>query len=535
MRLLFHGSAEVGVNHVLEHLKAIKFSEIINPQIDVMKDFCMHNIKSFFHKRCEIIAKSRGITRLFAYGEMVCFPVSVGVIGVVAGHSLLVLLMPLLGRMGIDVVIPSALPTWFVAIFVSAAIGYLTNYIAIQMLYYPVDEIDLGMATPRTTSSQDREALFKSRIISFVTFGFWKKGLIPQNKGKVARQMGRIAEEKFMTAENIAYLVPKLGNLFLSKNSEGKIRGVEFIRQLVVRHKDKTADLLQWIGREVVSGDNYQTIRNVLAKVGRSEAVSNALSAALFDYMEKNPDAVVSFVREMVTGFTDSQNRKAAKSDSLWEQFKAGATSVIVEGVAEIGYPQIRTFLEEYAKTPLHREQFRDRLASLLPIFCDKIAEKIVSEPQLLEQFVSGDFVSQLIHIDIADDKFWNMISEKVAPGLHAAIGSALESIPKEQFEGFFTGNHHIADVVERTILNMKLLDFYGMLDEVMAEHLGAIQVFGFVLGAAIGYIQYSVSMIAKGCSVMSYLLLVIPLVVLASAKICANQNHTRNVQDGVT
>ncbi len=494
----------------------------------------------FFRKRCEIIAKSRGLTRVFAYGEMVCFPVSVGVIGVVAVHSLLVMLMPLLGRMGGAVAIPAALPTWFVAVFVSAAIGYLTNYIAIQMLYYPVGVEDIdgnggGVRARRHTDEAEREALFKSRIISFVTFGFWKKGLIPQNKGKVARQMGRIAEEKFMTAENIAYLVPKLGNLFLSKNSEGKIRGVEFIRQLVVRHKDKAADLLQWIGREVVTGDNYQTIRNVLAKVGRSEAVSNALSAALFDYMEKNPDSVVSFVREMVTGFTDAQNRKAAKSDSLWEQFKAGATSVIVEGVAEIGYPQIRTFLEEYVKTPLHREQFRDRLASLLPIFCDKIAEKIVSEPQLLEQFVSGDFVSQLINIDIADDKFWNMISEKVAPGLHAAIGSALESIPKAQFEGFFTGNHHIADVVERTILNMKLLDFYGMLDEVMAEHLGAIQVFGFVLGATIGYIQYSVSMIAKGCSVMSYLLLVIPLVLLASAKICANQNHTRNVQDGVT
>ena len=494
----------------------------------------MFNLQIFFTKRFEIIAKSRGITRLFAYGEMVCFPVSVGVIGVVAVHSLLVLLMPMLGRMGVDVAIPASLPSWFVAVFVSAAIGYLTNYIAIQMLYYPVDVMDIagdgggrdkrvppGGSRGRVTMSvAEREALVKSRIVSFVTFGFWKKGLIPQNKGKVARQMGRIAEEKFMTAENIAYLVPKLGKLFLSKNSEGKIRGVEFVRQLAITHKDKVADLLQRIGREVVTGDNYQTVRNLLAKVGRSEAVSNALSAALFDYMEKNPEAVVSFVREMVTGFTDAQNRKAAKSDSIWEQFKASATSVIVEGVAEIGYPQIRSFLEEYAKDPVHREQFRDRLASLLPIFCDKIAEKIVAEPQLLEQFVSGDFVSELIHIDIADERFWNMIGEKVAPGLHAAIGSALESIPKEQFAGIFTGNHHVADVVERTIMNMKLLDFYRMLDEVMAEHLGAIQVFGFILGAAIGYVQYAVSVIAVCHSALPYLLIAVPLVVLGGTKV---------------
>lgn len=486
----------------------------------------MTTLKSFFKKRCEIIAKSRGITRLFACGEMVCFPVSVGVIGIVAGHSLLVLMMPLLGRMGVDLAIPAALPSWFVAVFVSAAIGYLTNYIAIQMLYYPVGVEDIdgnggGVRARRHTDASERDALVKSRIISFVTFGFWKKGLIPQNKGKGARQMGRIAEEKFMTAENIAYLVPKLGDLFLSKNSDGKIRGVEFIRQLVIAHKDKAADLLRRIGREVVTGDNYQAIRNVLAKVGRSEAVSNALSAALFDYMEKNPDSVVSFVRELVTGFTEAQNRKAAKSNSLWEQFKVGATSVIVEGVAKIGYPQIRSFLEDYAKAPAHREHFRDRLASLLPIFCDKIAEKIVSEPQLLEQFLSGDFVSQLIRIDIADDKFWNMISEKVAPGLHAATASAMESIPQEQFAGFFTGNHHVAEIVERTIMNMKLLDFYGMLDEVMAEHLGAIQVFGFILGAAIGYVQYAVSVIATGHSVLSYLLIVVPVLLIGGAKVC--------------
>lgn len=486
----------------------------------------MFTVKSFFSKRCEIIAKSRGITRLFACGEMVCFPVSVGVIVVVAVHSLLVLLMPLFAKIGMPLAIPTVLPSWFVAVFVSAAIGYLTNYIAIQMLYYPVDAADIardggGVGTHRPTDEAEREALLKSRIISFVTFGFWKKGLIPQNKGKVARQMGRIAEEKFMTAENIAYLVPKLGTLFLSRNSEGKIRGVEFIRRLAIAHKDKVADILQRIGREVVTGDNYQTIRNVLAKVGRSEAVSNALSAALFDYMEKNPDSVVSFVREMVTGFTDAQNRKAAKSNSLWEQFKAGATSVIVEGVAGIGYPQIRLFLEKYAKSPLHREQFRDRLASLLPIFCDKIAEKIVSEPQLLEQFVSGDFVAQLIRIDIADGKFWNMISENVAPGLHAAIASAMESIPQEQFAGFFTGNHHVAEIVERTIMNMKLLDFYGMLDEVMAEHLGAIQVFGFILGAAIGYVQYAVSVIAVGQSALPYLLIVVPVLLIVGAKVC--------------
>ena len=477
----------------------------------------MLGLTAFFRKRREVIVKSNGVTKVFAYGETVCFPISVSVIAVVAMHALLSLLTPLLDRFGVGAVI-LPLPSWFTAIFVAAAIGYLTNYIAIQMLYYPVSAEDLGEGRAPARPNE-REALFKSRVLSIVTLGFWKKGLIPQNKDKIARQMGRIAEEKFVTAENVAYLVPKLGNLFLSRNAAGKIRGVEFLRQLAVAHKDEVAGIIQWIGRDVVTGDNYQTVRNLLARVGRSEALANALAAALFDYMEKNPESVVSFVREMVSGFTDAQTSKADRSGSLWEQIKAGATGFIVEAVASIGYPQIRSFLEDYVRDPQHLAQFRDRLASLLPIFCDKIAEKIVSDPQSLSQLVSGDFVSQLIHIDISDDRFWDMIGEKVVPGLQGAIGSAFAAIPEDQFARFFTGGHHIAGMVERTVMGMKLLDFYAMLDDIMAEHLGAIQVFGFILGAAIGYVQYSVSMIAPGCSTLPYLLVGVPLLALAAVK----------------
>lgn len=477
-------------------------------------------MKEFFKKRREVIAKSKGITKkVFAYGELVCFPISVGVIAIVAAHALLSLAIPLLEMCGVGVEIP-ALPPWFTAVFVAAAIGYLTNYIAIQMLYYPVSEEDLGEGRAAARPAE-REALSKSRILSIVTLGFWKKGLIPQNKDKVARQMGRIAEERFVTPENMAYLVPKLGNLFLSRNAAGKIRGMEFIRQLAVAHKDEVADILQWIGRDVLTGNNYKTIRSFLAKIGRSEALANALSAALFDYMEQNPESIASFVREMISGFTDAQTQKADDSGSLWEQIKAGATGFIVEAVASIGYPQIRSCLEDYARDPQHREQFRERLSSLLPIFCDKIAEKIVSDPQSLSALVSGDFVSQLIHIDISDDRFWNMIGEKVVPGLQGAIGSAFASIPEDQFAKFFTGGHHIASMVERTVMGMRLLDFYAMLDDIMAEHLGAIQVFGFILGAAIGYVQYSVSMIAPGHSALPYLLIGIPLLALTMIKVC--------------
>lgn len=479
-------------------------------------------LKSFIANRAGIIAKSSGVTRFFALGELFCFPTSVVVVAVVVIHAVLVLLEQPLMRIGVNVPNLPMLPTWFVSIFVSAAIGYLTNYIAIQMLYYPVGISDItGVEdSPDESTGGVQVAMVKSRMLLILTLGFWGKGLIPRNKGRIARVLGRIAEEKFVTAENIAYLVPKLSNLFLSKSRNGKIRGVEFVRQLTIAHKDKVANLLRQIGREVVTGNNYQTVRNLLSKIGRNEVVADALSSALFDYMETNPETVVSLVREMVAWFTDAQNRKAMISESIWERLKAGAAGVIVEGVAQIGYPQIRSFLLEYTKKSEHREQFRDRLALLLPLFCDKIAEKIVDSPELLEKAVSGELVLQLIDIDIADDGFWSVIGEKVAPGVCSAICHAVESMSEGEFTQFFSGNRQIADVVERTIINMKLLDFYQMLDDVMAEHLGAIQVFGFILGAAIGYLQYAVFLAGNNCAFVAVMLLAIPVFLVLAVKI---------------
>ncbi len=103
---------------------------------------------------------------------------------------------------------------------------------------------------------------------------------------------------------------------------------------------------------------------------------------------------------------------------------------------------------------------------------------------------------------------------------LQGAVDEELEAIHAGQFAGLFTGGHHIAGVVERTVVGMKLLDFYEMLDDMMAEHLGAIQVFGFVLGAAIGYVQYAVSLAGAGQPMRACLALGIPVLVLVGVKV---------------
>ena len=54
--------------------------------------------------------------------------------------------------------------------FLSGAVGYLTNFIAVKMLFEPYDRSD-------------------RHWIRYITFGLWKQGMIPANKNKIGEQM----------------------------------------------------------------------------------------------------------------------------------------------------------------------------------------------------------------------------------------------------------------------------------------------------------------------------------------------------------
>ena len=73
----------------------------------------------------------------------------------------------------------------FINILLSAAIGYITNYIAIEMLFKPYYEK-------------------KSHPLSIITFGYWKQGLIPRNKNHIGKELGHQIETKLLNPENMA-------------------------------------------------------------------------------------------------------------------------------------------------------------------------------------------------------------------------------------------------------------------------------------------------------------------------------------------
>lgn len=114
--------------------------------------------------------------RVFAAFEFVLFPVSVATIVAMVA-------LGVLARCGVR--IPGGIVEIAMPILVAAAIGFLTNRIAIEMLFKPY-----------------RPSKFHP--LSIMTFGYWRQGLVPKNKDGIAEVVGRETEEKFLSSEKMS-------------------------------------------------------------------------------------------------------------------------------------------------------------------------------------------------------------------------------------------------------------------------------------------------------------------------------------------
>ena len=114
--------------------------------------------------------------RIFALLEIVLFPISIATV-------IAMFRQPFLRHYGYQP------PAWIdqaaMPILVAGAIGYLTNRLAIEMLFKPY----------RRTNRH---------LLPLLTFGYWKQGLVPRNKGKIAEVVGRQAEEHFIDPAKLA-------------------------------------------------------------------------------------------------------------------------------------------------------------------------------------------------------------------------------------------------------------------------------------------------------------------------------------------
>ncbi|MDO5581287.1 MAG: DUF445 family protein [Planctomycetia bacterium] len=365
-------------------------------------------------------------------------------------------------------------------ILLSAAVGFLTNFIAIEMLFKPYEKN-------------------RWHYLSLFTLGFWQQGLVPSKKGEIAVELGKQVETRLLNPEKIAEDFCSLAsNVLDDPNFLDRIE--KGIQTAVLENEDQITEFLYpQIESSLISFiDEFLTSENVeiflKEKVDpylRREDVRKSIAQIITQFCRDRSEEIILFIKDQVYRFVyDYLSRNpltvvfAAKiSDGLinavqWDQLEWRIYDKLNdEKTQNFIRGEILNFLNNL-RDQFGTEEMREKIGKCVDFI------KIELKGKLKEYLHS--FLPKVVHKTIASEILWNWLKETFLPGAKPKI----ESWVRENGKDLIIEKLNIAQRVQEAVDRQDLREFHGMINSVAKEHLGAIQVLGYLLGGIIGILQ---------------------------------------------
>ena len=409
--------------------------------------------------------------RFFAAAELFCFPVSLltvfGFLPLQIFCSHLRLPLP---------------PVWSGAVLpvlLSAAIGYLTNYIAIEMLFKPYERNKL-------------------HPFSLLTGTYWQQGLVPRNKHAVGVELGKQMEQLldpqqistdlcnmavgFVQDERIVTAL--CGQLqTLLRHHEDSI--IAFLQPRLERSLTEILD--QLITTEQLKRVWLADLAPILTAPENRRAVCDSLIGALD---RKTPQLINLFktmVRESAQEFLKQHIPFGLGSESLADGLVGNIDWDAVEDRLK------QKLQEEESRRMIDAELLAaaERLKSWLdaPEAAEKMAAWTATLKTKLNFFLHDYLQAALPGITdnvICSEALWKWIQTELLPN----FVPQLERLIRTRAAAEIHRKLLLADRISRAVDAQDVRSFHRMVNSIAAGHLGAIQVLGYVLGALIGAAQ---------------------------------------------
>ncbi|UKI29604.1 MAG: DUF445 family protein [Lentisphaeria bacterium] len=154
--------------------------------------------------------------RILRSAEQIIRPVSWATLPVLVA-------LPLLRRTGIWIA-PGWVTDWAMPILTGAAVGYLTNFIAIEMLFKPYRRTD-------------------RHWLRYATFGIWRQGLIPANKDRIGRVLGEEIPRNLIDPDEIATEIGKAATE-LFENESLLLRLRDVATRFLQRYSERISEFI---------------------------------------------------------------------------------------------------------------------------------------------------------------------------------------------------------------------------------------------------------------------------------------------------
>lgn len=407
--------------------------------------------------------------RVFALLEAVFMPVSFLTLGALV-------VVPAMGLVGVTV------PTWlhgpWMTILVSAAIGYITNWIAIEMLfkpYYPTG----------------------CHPFAWITCGYWRQGLVPKNKGEVACVLGEQVATKLLQPERIADdLCSMVGGVLRNQSVISSIR--DGVQRMISAHDREIASFLapKIEAAMVAEIDRLVTVEKVeefwtahiepkMQSVETREEIAGIIIAAL----EKRAPALAAKAKPLVVSAIVNfiEEKGGFIGTALSPLAGSIADCIVSHNTLEKG---LRTWLESPETIPMLRDELLQFVKSVRDYMKsetsrEKIGAFVIEIRTTFKQYVQNYIQANLADVSgriLNSESLWNGIVEmipKFQPEIERLIRTEGMPLIMEKLD--------IQGRIKSAVDKMDVAEFHGMINEVAAQHLGAIQVLGYLLGAAAG------------------------------------------------
>lgn len=375
------------------------------------------------------------------------------------------------------------LPVWgdfLLAILVSGAIGYLTNYIAIEMIFKPYEK------NPR-------------HLFSIITLGFWQQGLVPRNKELIAVELGREIETKLLNPEKMANeLCDTAVGILQDKTVTERI-----IEEARILYLENESDILDFLYPQLENAladflDKSLTSENVEIffneKIDpwlRREQTRQFFAEMILRFAQNRSEQIIDFLkvqlRELIYGFLAKNPLTALVAGSLADGIVRSILWSDLEWKLFDKLREKKTMELIRAELLQVVSQVRDRLASSqgrmeLNRF---LSEFKIDLKQMLGNWLRDSLPGILRSMaDSPELRIW--IDEQAVP----AIQPRLESWLREHGKEFIIDRLKIAARVREAVDQQDVREFHEMINSLAAQHLNAIQILGFLLGAIIGAVQ---------------------------------------------
>ena len=379
----------------------------------------------------------------------------------------------------------NAAQAWM-SVFLSAAVGYLTNYLAIEMLFKPY--------------KPDKRHLF-----SIITFTYWKQGLIPKNKHKIGTQLGQIVGERLLNPEKIADELCLMVSSFL-RGEKVISKFKDYIREGLKKHKARMSEYLApKIEVELIS----IVRREITADRIRSFVIENVMPFITKDSTRK---VIARYIKEglqkRIPGLTEILKKELKKkaeeylAEKLGRYLPIGADSaamVLSEGLVWfIDWEYVQNAIKE----KISGKEFYDMAKEEICRLGNNVSEWISSPDsetaiygfiakmhstiaKYLDDNLAG-MLSRLADGIVSSEELWKWAENEMLPAAREKIEETIRLEGKDLVLSKLDLPNRISSEIDR----QDIRQFHQMINELAAQHLGAIQVIGWILGFVIGLAQ---------------------------------------------